>query len=212
MQSIAPKIHIVDRDATFGVALKGLLTLAGLASAYYASTAAFLTLANVAAPGCLLLEVGTPSTSALDFQARLSQEAAALPVILMTGCSDFASSVRGMKAGAVDFLMKPFDGDVLLAAVETGLARNKAALNAQAMQGAAGARYATLTHREREVMLHVARGLMNKQIAAALSLTEFTVKVHRGTMMRKMGVRTVADLVRMSQLLDGPKSIPVSRE
>jgi FixJ family two-component response regulator len=201
--SIAPKIHIVDQDVAFSAALSGLLTSAGLASVHYASADRFLAIASLNAPGCLLLEVGFPSIRALDFQARLSQEAAIMPVVLMTSQGDVASSVRGMKGGAVDYLVKPFERDVLLAAIDTGLARNAAALDAQAKGDDARTRYASLTHREREVMLGVTKGLMNKQIAGALSLTEFTVKVHRGTMMRKMKVRTVPDLVRLAQIVAG---------
>jgi len=200
--SIAPKIHIVDPDTVFSAALTGLLTSAGLASLQYSSADRFLAVANLNAPGCLLLEVGFPSLSALDFQAWLSREAAIMPVVLMTGHGDVASSVRGMKTGAVDYLVKPFERDVLLAAIDTGLARNAASLDARAKADDAHARHASLTHREREVMLGVTKGLMNKQIAGALSLTEFTVKVHRGTMMRKMKVQTVPDLVRLAQLLD----------
>jgi FixJ family two-component response regulator len=200
--SIVPTIPIVDQDVRFGVAVSDLLTSAGMASTHYASPELFSAHANVDAPGCLLLDVGFPSTSALDFQALLSREATIMPVILMTGCGDFASSVRGMKAGALDFLVKPFDAEVVFSAIAAGLARNAAALEARAKRNAARTLYASLTRREREVTLRVVAGLMNKQIAAALSLTEFTVKVHRGTMMRKMGVRTVPDLVRLVQLLD----------
>jgi FixJ family two-component response regulator len=200
--SIGPKIHIVDEDVAFGAVLTGLLASAGLASVHYALADRFLAVADLSAPGCLLLEVGSPSLSALDFQTRLSREAAIMPVVLMTGHGDVASSVRGMKTGAVDYLVKPFERDVLLAAIDTGLARNAAALDKRAKADDAQARHASLTHREREVMLGVTKGLMNKQIANALSLTEFTVKVHRGTMMRKMKVRTVPDLVRLAHLLD----------
>jgi FixJ family two-component response regulator len=200
--SIRSKIHIVNEDVEFGAALTGLLASAGLASVHYALPDRFLAIADLNAPGCLLLEVGFPSRRALDFQTWLSREAAIMPVVLMTGHGDVASSVRGMKTGAVDYLVKPFELDVLLSAIDTGLARNAAALDARAKADEAHARHASLTHREREVMLGVIKGLMNKQIAGALSLTEFTVKVHRGTMMRKMKVRTVPDLVRLAQLLD----------
>jgi FixJ family two-component response regulator len=201
--SIGPKIHIIDEDMAFGTSLAGLLASAGLESVHYPLADRFLAVADFNAPGCLLLEVGSPSLSALDFQARLSREAAIMPVVLMTEHGDVASSVRGMKTGAVDYLVKPFERDVLLAAIDTGLARNAAALDARAKADDARTRHASLTHREREVMLGVTKGLMNKQIAGALSLTEFTVKVHRGTMMRKMQVRNVPDLVRLAQLLDG---------
>jgi FixJ family two-component response regulator len=152
-------------------------------------------------PGCLVLDVRMPEISGLEFQEKLSGLGIRLPVILMTGHGDIPMSVRGMKAGAVDFLTKPFRDQDMLDAVTTAIGRDRARRDAEATIIGLREKFITLSPREREVMHLVTAGKMNKQVAGDLSLSEITVKLHRGVVMRKMGARTLADLVRMAQAL-----------
>ena len=154
------------------------------------------------APGCLVLDVRLPGMSGLEFQQKLEELGVRLPAILMTGHGDIPMSVRAMKAGAVDFLAKPFRDQEMLDAVAAALEkdRNRRAENGK-LDGLRAA-YASLSPRERQVMALVTAGKMNKQVAGDLSLSEITVKIHRGSAMRKMGAKTLADLVRMAEALD----------
>ncbi|GJD60861.1 response regulator transcription factor [Methylobacterium frigidaeris] len=196
-----PTVFIVDDDPDLRAALAGLFRSVDLATTAYASAAEFLNTKRSDGPGCLVLDVRMPGLSGLDFQAQLAGLGIHLPVILMTGHGDIPMSVRAMKAGAVDFLTKPFRDQDMLDAVMTALARDAERRSRDAGLLAVRTAYETLTAREREVFVHVTAGLMNKQIAGLLDLSEITVKIHRGHVMRKMAARSLADLVRMAQAL-----------
>lgn len=194
-------VFIVDDDAGFRSSLGNLLRSTGLSACGFASPEEFIGTADPAMCGCILLDIRFPGASGLDFQAVFRDAGILMPVILMTGHADVSSSVRGMKAGAVDYLMKPFDETELLAAVQSALERDRVRCEQEAGINLLADRYAMLTQREKEVLSYVTLGLMNKQIANRVDLSEITVKVHRGTMMKKMAVRTVADLVRAFEIL-----------
>ncbi|MDF7776424.1 response regulator transcription factor [Sphingomonas sp. AOB5] len=191
-------IHIVDDDASLRAALESLFRSVGLAARGHASVADFLAAEREDAPGCLVLDVRMPGISGLDFQDRLDELGIMLPAILMSGHGDIPMSVRAMKAGAIDFLVKPFRDQDMLDAVAAAMERD-AKRRAEASDDA-GLRdlYATLSPREQQVMGLVVTGKLNKQVAYDLSLSEVTVKIHRGAAMRKMGARTLPDLVRMA--------------
>jgi FixJ family two-component response regulator len=204
-QSI-PKVHVIDDDGAFRQSLENLLSSADVAVESYASPKSFIDQWTSDAAGCVLLDIRFPGMNGLDFLDLYRDAQIGMPVILMTGHADVPSSVRGLKGGAVDYLMKPFDEDALLAAVRSALERD--ARRCAERDGLADLvdRYRSLTMREKEVLALVSLGLMNKQIANRVELSEITVKVHRGTMMKKLGMRTVADLVRAYEVL---KSAPV---
>ncbi|WP_312436928.1 response regulator transcription factor [Janthinobacterium sp.] len=194
-------VHIVDDDALLRGAISSLLRSVGLQVADYASVAQFLAQPRPEVVSCLLLDVRLQGLSGLDFQAELNRDGVHLPVIFMTGHGDIPMSVRAMKAGALDFLAKPFRDQDLLDAVNLALATDRERrAREQAAQGLHDC-YASLTPREREIMALAASGLMNKQIAGDLGTSEITVKIHRGNAMRKMQARTFADLVRMAEAL-----------
>ena len=194
-------VHIVDDDGLLRVAISSLLRSSGLAVADYASVAQFLAQPRAEVVSCLLLDVRLQGVSGLDFQADLNRDGAHLPIIFMTGHGDIPMSVRAMKAGALDFLAKPFRDQDLLDAVNLALgADRERRAREQAAKGLHDC-YASLTPREREIMALAASGLMNKQIAGDLGTSEITVKIHRGNAMRKMQARTFADLVRMAEAL-----------
>ena len=194
-------VHIVDDDALLRGAISSLLRSVGLAVADYASVAQFLAQPRAEVASCLLLDVRLQGISGLDFQAELNRDGVHLPIIFMTGHGDIPMSVRAMKAGALDFLAKPFRDQDLLDAVNLALAADRERrAREQAAQGLHDC-YASLTPREREIMALAASGLMNKQIAGDLGTSEITVKIHRGNAMRKMQARTFADLVRMAEAL-----------
>jgi FixJ family two-component response regulator len=194
-------VHIIDDDASLRAALDSLFRSTGLATRLYASPADFLAAPASEAPACLVLDVRLPGISGLDFQEQLAGAGVRMPVVLMTGHGDIPMSVRAMKAGAVDFLTKPFRDQDMLDAVGAALARDKARRAEDGKLDAVRAQYETLSPRERQVMALVAAGKMNKQVAGDLGLSEITVKIHRGSAMRKMGARTLADLVRMAEAL-----------
>jgi FixJ family two-component response regulator len=196
-----PIVHTVDDDTGVRLALDGLFRSVGYRTRQYGSAAEFLASAEAQGPGCLVLDIRLPGTSGLDLQAQLAEAGVTMPVILMTGHGDIPMTVRGMKAGAVDFLPKPFRDQDMLDAVATALERDARARAARGEAEALRARLNTLSSREREVMARVAAGKMNKQIAFELTLSEITVKIHRGNAMRKMAARTLADLVKMAELL-----------
>lgn len=192
-------VHIVDDDESMRLALDSLFRSVGLATRLYGSARAFLDAPRPDEPGCLVLDVRLPGISGLEFQGHLLTMDIRIPVVLMTGYGDIPMSVRAMKAGAIDFLSKPFRDQDMLDAVATGIEKDRARRAVD--QSAAGlrAQYATLTPRERQVMAQVTAGRMNKQIAGDLQLSEITVKIHRAAVMRKMGARSLADLVRMAE-------------
>ncbi len=196
-----PVVHIIDDDASLRGALDSLFRSTGQATRLYESVSAFLDTELPDAPGCLVLDVRMPGMSGLDFQQKLEELGVRLPVVFMTGHGDIPMSVRAMKAGAVDFLAKPFRDQEMLDAVAAALDRDRAQRAEGGKLDTLKAAYATLSPRERQVMALVAAGKMNKQVAGDLSLSEITVKIHRGAAMRKMGAKTLADLVRMAEAL-----------
>jgi FixJ family two-component response regulator len=196
-----PVVHIVDDDESLRSALEILLRSVGLDARPYSSTQEFLKADGLDAPGCIVLDIRLPGTNGLDFQEGLVALGIHLPVILMTGHGDIPMSVRAMKAGAVDFLPKPFRHQDMIDAVITAINRDRAQRASEGQAIAIVDHYATLSPREREVMALVTAGKMNKQVAAELGLSEVTVKIHRGAAMRKMGARSLADLVRMADTL-----------
>jgi FixJ family two-component response regulator len=200
-----PIIHIVDDDESIREVLASLLRSVAFAARSYPSVDAFLQTPRTDAPGCLILDVRLPGMSGLDFQARLTEVGIELPVILMTGYGDVPMSVRGMKAGAVDFLIKPFRDQDMLDAVSVAITRDRARRAANAEGVLLTEKFASLSPRERQVMGLATVGKMNKQIADDLGISLVTVKIHRGAAMRKMGARTLADLVRMAEALKIPR-------
>lgn len=196
-----PIVHIVDDDRSLRDAVQSLLESVGLRARAYASSAEFIDARAWSGPGCLLLDVRLPGVSGLEFQGRMESLGVHLPVIFMTGHGDIPMSVRGMKAGAVDFLTKPFRDQDLLDAVALALDRDRTRRASDADVEDLRTRFAMLSPREQEVMRLVAAGRMNKQVAGELGISEVTVKIHRGAAMRKMAARTLPDLVRMADLL-----------
>jgi len=200
-------VHVIDDDQSMRKALDRLFRSAGLRTHTYDSPANFLTAKEPDLAGCLVLDVRLPGVNGLDFHAQLAAQGVYLPVIFMTGHGNIPMSVRGMKGGAVDFLTKPFHDEEMLAAVAQAMALDRDQRKIEAVRLDLQARFVTLTKREREVVDLVTMGKMNKQVAGALGLSEITVKVHRGTAMRKMGARTLAELVRMAATLSKPNGL-----
>ena len=198
--SAAPAVHVVDDDAAFRKSLLRLLKAHGFAAQAYDSAPEFLKSGLAARTGCIVLDVRMPGLSGLDLQAELAKAECAMPVIFLTGHGDIPMSVQAMKKGAVDFLTKPVDEDSLLSAIHNALARNEKQLRERDGVEAVRARIRTLTEREREVMRHVIAGQLNKQIGDRLGVVEKTIKVHRARVMEKMGVPSVAELVRLCAL------------
>jgi len=196
-----PLVLVVDDDPSIREALAALFRSVGLDAEVFGSTMALLQRRPPDVQSCLVLDVRLPGLSGLDFQTQLAKLYREIPVIFMTGHGDIPMSVRAMKAGAVDFLAKPFRDQDMLDAVAIALERDRARRSALGQLASLRARFETLTARERQVMSHVTAGLMNKQIAAEIGLSEITVKLHRGNVMRKMEARSVADLVRMAEAL-----------
>jgi len=196
-----PIVFVIDDDASMRRSLESLLRSVGLDVSVFTSAPEFMQSARVDAPGCLVLDVRLPGMSGLAFQQELVKAGIALPVIFVTGHGDVPMSVRAMKAGAVEFLTKPFDDQVLLDAVHAAIERDRARRRDAADIASLKRRYDDLTDRERQVMSHVVAGMVNKRIADELGLSVVTVKVHRGQVMRKMQARSVAELVRMADRL-----------
>jgi FixJ family two-component response regulator len=199
-----PLVLVVDDDAAIRESLSELLLSVGIDSICFASTRAFLDAAVPDRPGCLILEVRLPGSSGLDLQSQLASVGNTKPVIFLTGHGDIEMTVRAMRAGAIDFLTKPFRAQALLDAVNAAIERD-ISLRAEAriIKGHTD-RLATLTPREREVLGHVARGRLNKQIAYDLGISEVTVKLHRGNARRKMRAASLGDLVRTWDALPPP--------
>jgi FixJ family two-component response regulator len=201
-----PVVFVIDDEAPMREALSSLFRSVGLQVQTFASPTAFLQLPDPDAPSCLILDVRLQGASGLEFQHQLMESKIALPIIFISGHGDIAMSVKAMKAGAVDFLVKPFRDQDLLDAVAAAHQKDAKRREIDKQDTEMHAFYQTLTAREREVMAHAARGLMNKQIAGEMNLSEITVKIHRGHVMKKMHAKSFADLVRMAQTLGiGPK-------
>lgn len=196
-----PLVYIVDDDARLRESLGSLLRSIGLQVVLFGSVGEFMTFSRPDLPSCLVLDVRLQGASGLDFQNELVAANVRLPIVFMTGHGDIAMTVRAMKAGAVDFLAKPFREQDLIDAVSTAHARDKVRREAERGNDELCSRYATLTPREQTVMAYAASGLMNKQIAGEMGLSEITVKIHRGQAMKKMAARSFADLVRMAETL-----------
>jgi len=194
-------VHIIDDDESMRAVLDSLLRSVDIDARAHASVDDFLTAKKPDAPGCLVLDVRMPRINGLDFQARLSELGIRLPVILMTGHGDIPMSVQAMKRGAVDFLPKPFRDQDMLDAVITAIERDRQRRIADGEILRIQERFHSLSAREQQVMLMVTTGKMNKQVAGDLGISEITVKIHRGQAMRKMGARTLADLVRMADTI-----------
>ncbi|PXA76761.1 DNA-binding response regulator [Caulobacter sp. D4A] len=196
-----PTVHIVDDDGAIREALDSLFRSVGLETRLFGNAQDFFRSGHAHDAGCLVLDVRLPGVSGLDFQAQLNAADIRMPVVLMTGHGDIPMTVRGMKAGAVDFLAKPFRDQDMLDAVTAAIGRDQAQRAERSGLDEARRRYDTLTARERQVMAMVAAGLMNKQIAFEIGLSEITVKIHRGSAMRKMEARSMLEFVRMAELL-----------
>ena len=199
---LAPTVMIVDDDTMVRGAMDSLFRSIGLQTLLFDSAQALLDHPLPAGPSCLVVDVRLPRMSGMEIQAKLAERGDRAPIIFMSGHGDIAMSVRAMKAGAVDFLAKPFRDQDIIDAVLAALDRDRDRLATEGALEAASRRHAALTRRETEVMALVVAGLMNKQIASELGISEITVKMHRGTMMKKMGVRTVADLVRIAPIVN----------
>ena len=196
-----PIVFVVDDDESLREALKTLFVMVGLRAEAFAEPSEFLMTKMPDAPACAVLDVRLPGLSGLELQSELATAGVKIPIIFMTGHGDIPMSVKAMKAGAVEFLPKPFRDQDMLDAVQLALKRDRTRREAEQADSQFRTNFESLSSREREVMARVAAGLMNKQIAFELGLAEVTVKVHRGSLMRKMNARSVAELARMAQSL-----------
>ncbi|QPF87945.1 response regulator transcription factor [Bradyrhizobium genosp. L] len=202
-----PIVFVVDDDASVRNALSNLFRSVGWRTEVFGSGHEFLQSKLPNVPSCLILDIRLPRLSGLDFQAELAKAGIHIPIIFMTGHGDIPMTVRAMKAGAVDFLTKPFRDQDMLDAVTTAIERDRNRRDEAKVLANLRAVFVTLTSRERQVMTLVTAGLMNKQVAAEIGVAEITVKIHRGHIMRKMAAKSLPDLVRMAQLLGiGPGS------
>jgi FixJ family two-component response regulator len=193
----AGMVYVVDDDPSICEALSGLLRAVGWQAQTFASAAAFLEAQRPDSPACLLLDVRLPGVSGVELQRTLAERGDTLPIVFMTGHGDIPMGVHAIKAGAVEFLPKPFREDELLDAIDTALARSAVDRRARLEMEALRKRVDSLSSREREVMLLVVKGLLNKQSAARMAISEVTVKVHRRRVMEKMGAQSLPELVRM---------------
>ena len=191
-------VFVIDDDASMRTSLSSLFRSVGLRVEVFDSASDFLKTGRPDAASCLVLDVRLPGVSGLDFQSELTKANIRIPIVFITGHGDIPMTVKAMKAGAVEFLTKPFREQDLLDAVRLGLERDRTRRAGEAVVSELRGKFEALTSREQEVMGFVTSGLMNKQIAADLGVSEITVKVHRGNVMRKMGAKSLADLVRMA--------------
>jgi len=194
-------VYIVDDDISIRESLVDLFSSLKMDAVGFESAAELLAGMDPSRPGCILLDIRLPGISGLDFQAQLEKMGSQVPIIMMTGFGDIPMSVRAMKAGAVDFLTKPFRDQDILDAVAAAMEKDDAIRKKSAANDAVNSLIGTLTPREHQVMHAVVKGMLNKQIAFDLGISEITVKLHRGNVMRKMQVHTVADLVRMVETI-----------
>src|SRR5580658_3687222 len=201
MLQLTPIVFVVDDDVSVRESLESLIRCEGWQPETFASAQEFLDHPRVHIPNCLVLDVSLPGLTGLDLQRLVAGERTDMPIIFITGHGDVPMTVQAMKAGAVEFLTKPFSDDVLLKAIRAALERSRAALGQEAEMRVLRDRYASLTHRERQVMALVVSGLLNKQVGGELGISEITVKAHRGKVMQKMKANSLADLVRMAARL-----------
>jgi FixJ family two-component response regulator len=201
MSDVPPIVFVVDDDISIRESLESLIRCEGWQPQTFASAQAFLDYPQVLIPSCLILDVSLPGLNGLDLQRLIASERTAMPIIFITGHGDVPMTVQAMKAGAVEFLTKPFNDGVLLTAIRAALERSRVALGLEAEMRVLRDRYASLSQREREVMVLVVSGLLNKQVGGELGISEITVKAHRGKVMQKMKADSLADLVKMAARL-----------
>ena len=197
----APVVFVIDDDESVRDAISSLIQSVGLRTEVFVSVSEFLAHQRSSATSCLILDVRLPGVSGLEFQSELAKANAEIPIIFITGHGDIPMTVKAMKAGAVEFLTKPFRDQDLLDAIQVALERARVKDEKDSAVSDLKRKFSTLTSREQEVMAWVTGGLLNKQVAAEIGVTEIIVKVHRGNVMRKMAARSFADLVRMADLL-----------
>jgi FixJ family two-component response regulator len=201
MSELKPTVFVVDDDVSVREALEGLIGTAGWEVRAFGSAEAFLACPPASGPNCLVLDVSLPDLNGLDLQARLAGVRTEMPIIFITGYGDVPMSVRAMKAGAAEFLTKPFGEEALLGAIEAALDRSRQTVGVQTALRALVERYDTLSRRERQVMALIVTGLLNKQVGGELGISEVTVKAHRGRVMEKMEARSLVDLANISTRL-----------
>ncbi|QOY85627.1 response regulator transcription factor [Paludibaculum fermentans] len=198
MPSTTPIVFVVDDDVSVRESLELLIRHAGWQPEIFGSAQEFLAQPRLAVPSCLVLDVSLPDLNGLELQKRVAADRMDMPIIFITGYGDVPMTVQAMKAGAVEFLMKPFSAEVLLGAIQNAIEYSRTALGHEAELRALRDRYESLSRREREVLTLVVSGLLNKQIGGELGISEITVKAHRGSVMRKMNADSLADLVKMA--------------
>ena len=201
MSHATPIVFVVDDDISVRESLELLIRFEGWLPETFASAEEFLSRPRVQAPSCLILDVGLPDLNGLDLQKRIAGDRIDMPIIFITGHGDVPMTVQAMKAGAVEFLTKPFSDDVLLTAISQAIERSQTALGQEAEMAVLRERHASLSPRERQVMALVVSGLLNKQVGSELDISEITVKAHRGKVMQKMKADSLADLVNMASKL-----------
>jgi FixJ family two-component response regulator len=202
MSESLPVVYVVDDDVSVRESLELLIRSAGWQAETFAAPEDFLSSTKVIVPCCLLLDLNLPGLNGLDLQKRVAVDRVGMPIIFITGYGDIPTTVRAMKEGAVEFLTKPFADDVLLNAIRQALDRSRISLQEEAEMQVLRDRHASLTRREKQVMALVVRGLLNKQIGFELSISEITVKAHRGRVMQKMQAHSVADLVKIAARIE----------
>lgn len=206
MPQDVPVVFVVDDDVSVRESLELLIRHLGWRAETFVSAQEFLAHPKVSTPSCLILDVRLPGLNGLALQKQIAADRTAMPIIFITGYGDVPMTVTAMKAGAAEFLTKPFDDEILVSALQNAIERSRGALEQESALQLLQDSYASLTRREREVMALVVIGLLNKQVAGELGLSEITVKAHRGQVMRKMKAKSFADLVKMAARLD-PSSV-----
>ena len=204
MADSQPIVFVVDDDISVRESLELLIRNAGWQPETFASAQDFLACSPALVPSCLVLDIRLPGLNGLELQKRIAADRRGMPIIFITGHGDVPMTVQAMKAGAVEFLIKPFSDEVLLRAIHNAIERSQAALTQETQTRAIRSGYASLSRRERDVMALVVAGRLNKQVGGALGISEITVKAHRGKVMRKMNADSLADLVNMAAILDLP--------